>query len=83
MNSLIALCKYCELVEVYDEMGERMNTSVVVDIDVGNAKQDAVDDVDKEWRLENFVPNEYTEDDEPWDREDKVFDDIKLTNQRA
>lgn len=83
MNSLIALCKYCELVEVHDETGERMNTSVVVDINVGNAKQDAVDGVDKEWRLENFVPNEYTEDDEPWDREDKVFDDAKLTNQRA
>lgn len=39
----------------------------------------ADDNLEKEWGPEDFVPNEETED-EPWDREDKVFTNSKLTN---
>lgn len=47
-------CKHCELVGIYDEIGEPMNTDVIKDdnIDHGNSEPNAADnDLDREWGL--------------------------------
>lgn len=62
-------------------MGEQTNTDVVTDdnIDDGNFEPNAANnDLNKEWGLKDFVPDEETKD-ELWDREDEVFSDAELT----
>lgn len=59
-----------------------MHTGVIVDdyIHDGNSKPYAADnDLDREWGPEDFVLDKETKDDEPWDRDNEVFADIKLT----
>lgn len=66
-------------------MSEGMIMNVIVDNNINdeNSEPNATgDNMDKEQRSEDFVPNEDTKDDEPWDREDEVFDDTKLTKWR-
>lgn len=65
--------------EVHDKMGEPINMGVAADDNINdeNFNLDAVDDdMDREWRPEDFVHDEETEDDEPWDREDEMFADV-------
>lgn len=62
-----------------------MNTNVVADDNINdeNFERDAAnDDLNREWGLKDFVPDEETKDNELWDREDKVFSDDKLTTRK-
>lgn len=66
---MIILCRHCEFVEVHDEMGEWMNIDVVTNdnIDDGNFEPNAANnDLNKEWGLKDFVPDEEIKD-ELWD----------------
>lgn len=71
----------CELVEVHDELGEPMNTGVVM-MTISTLKIPSQRMPMTTWTgsegLEDFVLGEETKNDEPWDREDKVFVDAKL-----
>lgn len=59
----MTLCRHYELVEVHDEISEWMNMGVVADnnIDDGNFESDeANNDLNREWELEGFLPDEET-----------------------